>query len=356
MPEATTLQNIPGIGKATVELLAAANVHDVETLAHSHTEQLTAELERANDVSKICKRPPASANVQKWIAAAQETLSASLLDPAVDLAAVNYEKIPQVMAMVGSAPLAIPFPARLLMERKIKVNDIPEAILLNHYAGDLEVKVDEKIPRPNPARAPRESKSIRQFENAAARVEIDRSKIRRTQEAPVDQAQPAAAPAGENSPNEERLALLRGPASDTNRGRNPESLFFIRGVLHSHPISLAVGAFFALLLWAWLPLAIISAALLLLSDLVQKSFAWVPKWLLMFPLALPVVAILYVIFSFGGTCRICGQKQFVPRACIKNPKAHHVWGLGYIVPVALHMLVFKWFRCTYCGTPVRLKK
>ena len=160
----------------------------------------------------------------------------------------------------------------------------------------------------------------------------------------------------QDMPNADRVALIRGPRVETNKGRDPQSPFFIRGVLHSHPVSLSIGAIVTLILAIILPLAIVSAGLLLLSDLVPLHFSWVPKWLLAFPFSLPVVGMGYLFFGLGGSCRICGQKQFVPRACLKNTKAHHVRGLGYIVPVAVHMLLFKWFRCTYCGTPVRLKK
>jgi hypothetical protein len=27
-----------------------------------------------------------------------------------------------------------------------------------------------------------------------------------------------------------------------------------------------------------------------------------------------------------------------------------------VVPLCLHLLLFSWFRCSSCGTPVRLKK
>jgi hypothetical protein len=156
--------------------------------------------------------------------------------------------------------------------------------------------------------------------------------------------------------NEERISLIRGPRVETNRGRDPRSRFYIRGVLHSHPISLIAGAFFTLVLWFLLPLAIISSVLLLLSREMSADFGWVPKWILAFPVGLPVCGLAYLFWGVNGRCRICGQKMFVPRMCLKNSKAHHVRGLGYIIPVCIHILLFKWFRCTYCGTPVRLKK
>ena len=117
-----------------------------------------------------------------------------------------------------------------------------------------------------------------------------------------------------------------------------------------------LAAFVTLILAVMLPLALISAALLFVSRELPAYFSWVPSWLLVFPVALPVSGIIYLIWGMHGSCRICGQKLFVPKMCMKSPKAHYRPWLGYIVSVSLHLLLFKWFRCTYCGTPVRLKR
>jgi hypothetical protein len=110
------------------------------------------------------------------------------------------------------------------------------------------------------------------------------------------------------------------------------------------------------MLMAVLPAAVISSGLLLLSDQLPERFGWVPSWLLIFPILLPVIGVAWLIWSSGGSCRVCGQKLFVPRSCLKNVKAHRLPGLGYILPLCLHVLLFHWFRCTHCGTPIRLKK
>jgi hypothetical protein len=46
----------------------------------------------------------------------------------------------------------------------------------------------------------------------------------------------------------------------------------------------------------------------------------------------------------------------VPKHCLKNRKAHHLPLLGHIGAVALHVMTFKWFNCTFCGTAIRIKK
>jgi hypothetical protein len=188
-----------------------------------------------------------------------------------------------------------------------------------------------------------------------SRLDIDTSRVKTFEEfaeAPKQRVKSS----GRTNEDYDRVALLRAPREATNRGRDPKSRWYIRGVLHTHPFGMALGAIVTLLLIAVLPLAIVSSVLLFISDQFPASLPWVPKWILAFPMALPVCGLLYLFYGLGGKCRICGQRQFWPRHCRKNSKAHHVPGLGYIIPVSFQMLIFKWFRCTYCGTPVRLKK
>ena len=91
-------------------------------------------------------------------------------------------------------------------------------------------------------------------------------------------------------------------------------------------------------------------------DEMPDRFGWVPGWLIVFPLLLPLVGICYLIWGLGGSCRVCGQGLFRHSAHLKNKRAHHMPVLGYIFPLCIQILLFHWFRCTHCGTPVRLKE
>lgn len=351
----TNLRSIPGIGKASFELLEAAGFPDAESLAKAGVEELAKELDRANTILQIAKRAPARANVKKWIDSARDlTGTANQTAEEVVTMPVNHEETPQVAAMLAHAPFAIPLPARYLVEQQLAVGDIPAAILLNRYSGDLEVKIDDRVPAPkHGARPVLSSNNIRMAEPNGTRLEIDVSRIKSTD---TLAGAPVRTPGAATVNNDERVALIRGPRVETNKGRSPQSRFYIRGVLHSHPVSLSFGALLSLILAIMLPVGIISAGLLLLSQEVPKHFGWVPQWLLAFPASLPVLGVAWLVWGMHGSCRICGQKLFVPRMCLKNSKAHHIRGFGHIIPTCLHILLFKWFRCTYCGTPVRLKK
>ena len=350
----SSLLTIPGLGKSSLELLEAVGFLDETTLAKAGLDELVKELERANSILKILKRSPRRVEVEKWLATAKERVGfVQKESKTAPLVAVNYEGNPEVMEMLAKAPSALPLPVRLLIENQLLVGDIPPAVFLNRVVGDLDVRVSKD----SAMRSPRPATSGAVFLSDASppRRSFDVSRVKSIASLVGETSPPPAAVPVD--PGEDRVALIRAPRVETNRGRDPESPFYIRGVLHTHPVRMLIGALITLVMVIEVPVAIASAFLLLLSDQKPEGFSWVPKWLLAFPLSLPLVGVAFLFFGVGaGKCRICGQGQFIPRACRKNAKAHHVPLVGYIIPTALHMLVFRWFRCTYCGTPVRLKE
>jgi hypothetical protein len=349
------LASIPGIGKASLELLEAAGFLDADAIARAGADELAAELKRANSMLQITKQTPGRSTVEKWILAAREITGTPADEPAIPARMpVDYEQTEHGAAMLATAPFAIPLPARILVANQLGVADVPPAILFNRYSGDLDVRGGRKLPENRSAKPAAVSNHyVRISEPNGQRMEIDTARLRSTQ----DMGEPLARmPSVKVSPANDRIALLRAPRSETNKGRDPQSQWYIRGVLHSHPNSIMMGALVTLLLMLFVPVAIISAVLLLLSGEMPGHFAWVPGWLIVFPLVLPVLGIFYLIWGVGGSCRICGQNLFRHRAHLKNSRAHHVPGLGYIVPLCFHILTFRWFRCTHCGTPVRLKE
>ena len=351
-----SLNAIPGIGKSSLELLEAAGFLSVESLANAGVDELTAELERANSMLQILKKTPSRTLVESWVTSAREITGVTTETETVTKMPVDYEKTPQVAAMLNAAPFAIPLPARILVAENLAVSDIPPAILLNRYSGDLDVRTGQRLPEIRHAKASNHNGSgnyVRLAETSNSRLEIDTSRLRSTDD--LGELKPRT-PAVKVSPANDRVALIRAPRTETNKGRNPESRRYIRGVLHSHPHSITAGAFVTLLAFVTTPLAVISALLLLLSGEMPLEFSWVPGWLIVFPLVLPFFGICYLIWGLGGRCRICGQSLFRHRHHLKNSRAHHIRGLGYILPLCVHILLFRWFRCTHCGTPVRLKE
>ncbi|MES2980773.1 MAG: DUF4332 domain-containing protein [Verrucomicrobiota bacterium] len=348
------LNEIPGIDSTDAELLDMAGIRDAKHLAEQDLLKLLDKLKRANDILQLSNGVPDETAVETWIHSATEAVSQNKNEfKNSSLAtAVNYEGNEQVAEMLANAPCAIPLPGKYLMEKKIRVSDIPAGLLLNRYSGDLDVRIgNPELPQGDVPQ--RRQAAPAQLGQKAQPKNFDPSNLRAIDPnaAPVQRV--AKSKAGHE---EDRVALIRAPRESTNRGKNPKSRNYIRGVLHTHPWHLRVGAVFTLILLPLVPIAIISGFLLLLTSISAESFPWVPKWLIAFPIALPVIGIGYLFWGLTGKCRICSQKLFAHKRALKHAKAHRLFYLGYVVPLSIHLLLFSWFRCSSCGTPVRLKK
>ena len=76
---------------------------------------------------------------------------------------------------------------------------------------------------------------------------------------------------------------------------------------------------------------------------------------LLLPAALVLTGIMFTMSAHRTRCRICSCHMFYNRRCFKHQKAHRLFGLGHGGSAALHALLFKWLRCMYCGTAIRLR-
>lgn len=343
------LLTIPGLDPSYLDLLDAAGFHDFEDLAEADEQELTSELERATRILRIVKTAPAREMVASWIHLAREKTGITAEEP--HIVAVDYEKEAEVVAKLRSSPLAIPLPGNALREKGLSVPDIPPGLLLSEYPGELSVRMEKRIPM---ARSEAHASYIHVSEkHPQSRLDIDVSRLKPTSQMACAQVRVhTSLPADED----DRVALIRAPKATTNKGKDPNSRRYIRGILHSHPHGIFAGAFLTLLLMFLAPVAVLAALLLLLSREMPARFGWVDEWWLAFPLALPVVALAWAVWGMSGMCRVCGQKLFMHRPHLKNAKAHHIRGVGYVLPLCLHILLFRWFRCSHCGTPIRLKK
>ena len=341
------------VGKKTAVVTAAAETG--EAIAPGRTT-------RRRSAKTVSPAEPVAASAA---AVAGDPLQTAGEDRAAEAGLVNYEAEQEVQEMLAAAPLAIPIPARTLAERGIGPSEIAVAALLNRASGDLEVRVTVEKPVPKdipeaPAGGRRTmtapvSVQVSDSGPAPGRRGIDASKVRTIEEVQGD-APPVRASSSKAGMQDDRIALLRSPLPETNKGRKPGSRFYIRGVLHDQPLKVWFGGLFAVLLQLSVPLAVIAAPLLILSNEKQESFQWVPKWIIAFPISLPVLGLLYILVSARAKCRVCAQRLYVPKHCLKNRKAHHLPLLGHIGALALHVMTFKWFNCTFCGTSIRIKK
>jgi hypothetical protein len=266
---------------------------------------------------------------------------------------VNFEADPDVQEMLDRAPVALPISNRMLADAGIRPAEILAAPLLNRAESDLEVNVSVGEKKRELAGMPKRRASgvvqVADF-RPTEKVGFDASRVRHIDETHDDPSPPARPEV------DERTRLIRTAKETTNRGRDPKSKRYVRGVLHDRGLKVLIGCITVLLLQVSIPLAVVAAPLLILSDVSKEGFEWVPQWLIAFPIAVPVFGILYFAISFRVRCRVCSQRLLAPRQCLKNRKAHHIPLLGYIFALALHAVFFRWFNCTYCGTAVRIKE
>jgi hypothetical protein len=80
----------------------------------------------------------------------------------------------------------------------------------------------------------------------------------------------------------------------------------------------------------------------------------VPAYLAFGLVAFPMAWLLFLMVGTRPRCRLCGQRLFLPRQCRRHDRAHKSI-FGYATIMALHVVCFRWFRCSLCGTKQRLK-
>jgi hypothetical protein len=356
-----SLKDIPGIEETALELLEAAGFRDCESLARAGVDPLVRELERANEILQIAGTAPDREQVTRWIRAARGIIGEKNTEPSlVTVMPVNFEVMPEVASMLQYSPCAIPFPGRWLADSNITVAEIIPGILLNRYAGDLEVRIEDRMPTSNPVSKTPANQYVQVAEKPPiGRLDIDVSRLRNFEQFTASTQVPQSAarierPLAHMSPDAIDLVIQALP--ETNVGKDRNSRRYIRGVLHSSPWSVRSAALITLLLIGLLPVAIAVSPLLVLSDGDPESYHWVRPWWVVFPFLVPVLGLAWLVWGYSCSCRICRQKLFVPGKHRKNAKAHRIPLLGYILPLIFHLMIFQWFRCTHCGTPVRLKK
>ncbi len=344
------ISRIDGIDEDSLALLEAAGFQNVASLARITPIALQQELSGANRLLRIVASVPEPSILRQWIDRARELSGVGEMVPeGTTMDAV--EDRGAVMKVLESAQVAIPLPARMLVEKNLEVDDVPSATPLDKTSCYPDTKI-ATFTKVAPAQTTVASEFVKLSKTGGARFEIDAARLRSTE----DYADPSAPAVQPQTDDVDRLALLRSPRKETNKGRNPESRRYVRGILHTTPVRIYCGALVTLLMMLLIPLAAAATFLLLFSSYQPKIFPWAPSWLIALPIALPILGLFYAVLANNSSCRVCCQKLFIPKPHLKNSRAHHVKVLGYILPLCVHIILFRWFRCTHCGTPIRLKE
>lgn len=328
---------LPTIKQETIELLQAVGYMDLAMLAQAGADHVMEELGKANDLLQIVERLPEMADIDLWISASRQYLREHHPDYELQMSEESA-RLPEnspIDQVLEEIPTAMVLPLQPLIDQQIRVIEVMAAPLVKN---EVDLNLLKQAP-------------MVIYEDFHKKVT---TKFRGVDEFNAFSPQSARAAAGSDA--SDRVNLLRMPRASTNEGIDSKSRRYIRGVLHNKPGLVLVGAAVTFVFMLLIPVSVLSAITLILAADFQADFSFVIQVLVVLSGLAPAAGFLYLMFAIHSSCRICGQKLFVKKAHLKNPKAHHVTGLGYIFPLCIHILLFRWFRCTHCGTPVRLKE
>lgn len=142
-------------------------------------------------------------------------------------------------------------------------------------------------------------------------------------------------------------------------GREPQRKNFLqgqlsrlveRGVVHPLPVRLVLSSILLLLSKFFLTALIVIFFVLVFTGNIRLVAELLPFFLAFIPFGLG-----FLIVASKARCRVCSCPLFYVRLCRKHQAAHYVPLVGIACSTALHLLFFKWMRCMYCGTAIRLR-
>ncbi len=108
--------------------------------------------------------------------------------------------------------------------------------------------------------------------------------------------------------------------------------------------------------------AVITAVFIISSLLTMfiPLYLYIMQTINLISLIIPAVAvisgILYLSVALQCKCRVCRTPVYSFKNFLRHKKAHHLPIFGHTFAVALHVILFLWFRCQSCGTSQKLVK
>lgn len=339
---------IEGFDKPTVELFETAGFLTPESIAELSAEQVHSELSKANAMLGVTSNVP---SVDRLLALQQYLgkLESDTLDgaePSIAAASVEHsEKSTTVRALTAAVlsdafiaehaidlaalPRALPASAAVSTRESLPVAELKEdkveaaKITRGIKKAPARKVSDTELPAHRPNQEEEKMKSLDAFRGEVGSVE----------------------PLERNTGND----LTKMPKEGTNTGVSPDSRKYLRGVLHKEPSRTLLGA-----------CGFVASQLLLVSSVVPVIYILFNReqsvWGLLTPLLLLLSGLIYLALARQTGCPVCRQRQFVAKACRKHEKAHRWPVVGHMLPTAVHIVLFKWFRCIFCGTSIRVKE
>jgi hypothetical protein len=348
------IHDVENMPPEAIELFEAAGYIDAQKIFDQKISDITIELVKANNVLEIIGTTPTREMVLQWL----QPLEAKYgIAPEDDSLTVHPGMLIEPEDFIN-IPHSLPISEQYLKNNNINLVDLPSGklrftdkeqareFIANYKTATLSYDV-----LTDPSLAP-----ASELKQAEPTVLFDKPKSFRKESQILDMSRVLKMETYQNEgsrispiPHREDIHNIKSARIETNKGINPQSKFFVKGVLHKDAPTFKSGCrwFIVVNLLVFLSFALTT---LVLYD--KERFSWA-VWS-------PLLAVLSIFIYFGVTqrskCPVCNQKQFAPKICRKHKDAHQWPVIGYMLPTSIHALVFKWFRCIYCGTSVRLKK
>ena len=319
----TPLSAITGLTAEAADLLAAAGIRSTAHLANEEPESLHPRLEVLAWQRGRTSLAPQREQLDHWVAVAR------MLTPAAEAEAVNVEEIPEAVTMPAANAAWMP----------PSIRAAAEATGVTHAGSDSEAVRRQSAAAENSWRKvdPNNFATIEAYNEGRIGVQpLSRESLKDTP--------PAEGEEEEHPDQSRRIQRIRSTGETLSR-------WVRRGVVHPRPLHTWLGAVVSLLWRVAVIVGVIAFIWLITSS--RLPSAHTGKVIMCF-VALLVLGCMQLHFAGRSRCRICSCNLYHSKNCHKNRKAHHIPGLGFVASTALHLLIFGWFRCMYCGTAIRL--
>ena len=250
-------------------------------------------------------------------------------------------------------PVAVALSSQQLMDSGIAASAVPDARILGDVSEENlsapTMSEDERgecllHPDSMESECPSPREGV-QAENGAAAVENV-----------LPERKPVEPSIREPLPTIERVeeeAPIAYPSMDERIRKQTNFEKKNRGMKHKDPMRVLRGALATLLALLLMIVGVGTVVTASVLEFVMKKP--VPVELAFGLLAFPFALIVFVWLGGSARCRLCGQQLYMPRSCRRHERAHSSI-LGYSVSLAVHVVVCRWFRCSFCGTKQRLKQ
>ena len=327
--EMTPLTTITGLTAEAAELLSSIGIRSTFQLAGEEPATLHSRLEVIAWQRGRTSMAPQLEQIEHWIAIAR------MLTPPDEIHAISVDDIPEAVTGAAGGQAWMP----------------PSLRAAQQAGGAVRTETDSESARQKSAAPDNQWRKVDPAHFATidayneGRIGVQPLSRDSIHDVPEVRSAENEGEADDEEDSPRRVQRLRSNGEDL-------SPWIRRGVVHPRGFHTWLGALVSLL-WR---IAIVSGVFGFIYFVfkVEDQSAYTREVIGGFVILL-ILGFMQLHFAGRSRCRICSCNLFHSKNCLKNRKAHHIPGLGYVASLSLHLLLFGWFRCMYCGTAIRLK-